>query len=160
MDSPPIPRSPDAFSDLLRSLKLQRYERKAAIKSNRPDRQALSMEERDEILAKTAGRCHICGGAIDGKWEADHVFAHAGGGIHRADNYLPAHRRCNNYRWDYSAQEFQHILKLGVWLRTEIEKKSAVGREAAKGFLAHEVRRVKRCAPEETRVDGGEGCDT
>ena len=28
------------------------------------------------------------------------------------DNYLPAHATCNNYRWDYTAAEFQEILKL------------------------------------------------
>ena len=75
----------DTFSDLLRSLKFARYEREAALKVDRHSRQALSRKERGEILAKTAGRCHICGGAIEGKWEADHVFAHAGGGAHRAD---------------------------------------------------------------------------
>jgi hypothetical protein len=81
---------------------------------------------------------------IDGAWQADHVLAHSGGGEHRADNYLPAHVLCNNYRWDYSAEEFQHILKLGVWLRTQIELAKPVGRLAAKHFVAHEKKRHGR----------------
>jgi len=61
------------------------------------------------VFKKTSGRCHICGGSIDGKWQADHVFSHSVGGAHTANNYLPAHALCNNYRWDHSADEFQAI---------------------------------------------------
>jgi hypothetical protein len=97
---------------------------KRHFKATKRTRQMLSAAERRQILAKTAGRCHICGGAIEGAWHADHVLAHSGGGGHIADNYLPAHALCNNYRWDYSSEEFQYILKLGVWIRTQIERKS------------------------------------
>ncbi|MDZ7654258.1 MAG: HNH endonuclease signature motif containing protein [Burkholderiaceae bacterium] len=70
------------------------------------------------MLAKTAGRCHVCGGPIEGlNWHADHVLAHSGGGAHSVDNYLAAHPICNNYRWDYLDEEFREILRLGVWLR-------------------------------------------
>jgi hypothetical protein len=75
---------------------------------------------------------------------ADHVLAHSGGGEHDVDNYLSAHALCNNYRWDYSADEFQYILKLGVWLRTQIELAKPVGRLAAKHFVAHEKKRQGR----------------
>jgi hypothetical protein len=57
---------------------------------------------------------------------------------------LPAHFLCNNYRWDYSAEEFQQILKLGVWIRTQIERESTVGRLAARYFLVHETARQRR----------------
>lgn len=147
MRGPQIPSSIESFARLLRSLKLARYQRKDADKKNRPNRKPLSTKERDAIFAKTAGRCHVCGGVIDGKWDADHVLAHAGGGTHSVDNYLPAHCLCNNYRWDYSAEESQHILKLGVWLRTQIENESAIGRSAAGAFLAYEARRVNRSTP-------------
>ncbi|MGE5096240.1 MAG: HNH endonuclease [Betaproteobacteria bacterium] len=96
------------------------------------------------MLEKTKARCHICGGPIEGQWQADHVFSHSAGGPHAADNYLPAHALCNNYRWDYSAEEFQMILKLGVWLRTQIEHKSALGMQVADRFLAHEASRIRR----------------
>lgn len=100
---------------------------------------------RPSILAKTDGRCHVCGGEIaSGKWEADHVLAHSGGGQHGPDNFLPAHRLCNNYRWDYLPQEFQVILKLGVWARTQLEDYTRVGRAIAPAFVAHEQHRATR----------------
>jgi 5-methylcytosine-specific restriction endonuclease McrA len=106
-----------------------------------------SAAERSAILTKTGGRCHICGGTIQGVWQADHVFPHSGGGGHAADNYLPAHALCNNYRWDYTSEEFQHILKLGVWLRTQIERRTAFGRAAAAAFLAYEhIRQGRRAS--------------
>jgi 5-methylcytosine-specific restriction endonuclease McrA len=136
--------SPDAFADFLHDLRLVRRRRKEELRATVSPRQLLSPAEREEVYRKTSGRCHICGGAIDGKWQADHVFSHSAGGAHAADNYLPAHALCNNYRWDYSAEEFQIILKLGVWLRTEIEHKSALGLSVAARFLAHEKSRVAR----------------
>ena len=108
---------------------------------------AASASERAHVLEKTAGRCHICGGLISGStWHADHVLAHSTGGAHRADNYLPAHALCNNYRWDYSAEEFQHILKIGVWTRTQIERRTRFGRDAAAAFLAYDRTRQARRA--------------
>ena len=116
--------------------------------SVRQRRGSLTAGERREVLAKTAGRCPICGGEIEGKaWQADHVMAHSAGGIHGIDNYLPAHSLCNNYRWDYLPEEFQTILKLGVWARTQIERETTVGKAIARGFSGHEIRRVKRRRP-------------
>jgi hypothetical protein len=77
------------------------------------------------------------------------AIAYGGGGGHAADNYLPAHALCNNYRWDYGADEFQQILKLGVWLRTQIERKTPLGLLAAKSFLAHETVREGRRKPQQ-----------
>jgi hypothetical protein len=134
----------DEFADLLGSLHAARKQRQEKFRAAKPTRQILSAAERREILAKTAGRCHICGGAIEGAWQADHVLAHSGGGSHIADNYLPAHALCNNYRWDYSSEEFQHILKLGVWIRTQIERKSSIGRTVATAYLAYDAGRARR----------------
>lgn len=106
---------------------------------------ALTAAEREKVLAKTSGRCHICGGTVEGeKWQADHVTAHSAGGTHTIDNYLPAHTTCNNYRWDYLPDEFQYILKLGVWARTQVERGTPVGSDIASAFEAHETRRNKR----------------
>jgi hypothetical protein len=133
------------FSTHLGKLRCDREKHKEATRSNRPARQSLSPSERDHILAKTAKHCHICGELISGSaWNADHVVAHSAGGTHNVDNYLPAHPLCNNYRWDYSAVEFQLILKLGVWTRTQIERRTAFGREAAAAFLSHERTRLAR----------------
>lgn len=108
-------------------------------------RTSLTAAERSLIFAKTSGRCHICGGNMeDRRWQADHVIAHSAGGTHRVDNYLPAHATCNNYRWDYLPEEFQLILKLGVWARTQIERDTTVGKNVATAFSASETRRNKR----------------
>jgi hypothetical protein len=72
------------------------------------------------------------------------VLAHSGGGQHSEDNYLPAHALCNNYRWHYTAEEFQQILKLGVWARTQIQRLTRVGRYVAEEFLKYEKRRAAR----------------
>ena len=104
----------------------------------------LNARDRAVILAKTDGRCHICGGTIEGAWQADHVLAHSGGGGCHRDNYLAAHALCNNYRWDYLPEEFQIILKVGVWARTQIERGTSVGREILERFVAYEARRVSR----------------
>ena len=105
----------------------------------------LKRADRSIVLAKTGGRCHICGGIIDGgAWQADHVLAHATGGKHSVDNYLPAHSLCNNYRWHYDAEEFQWILKLGVWMRTQIENETAIGRNVGERFREHDRRRAGR----------------
>lgn len=140
-----IAATSEAFAEYLHELRLTRRRRKAELRGTIAPRQPLSLAERKEVLRKTAGRCHICGGAIDGKkWHADHVFSHSAGGAHAADNYLPAHALCNNYRWDYTADEFQQVLKLGVWIRLQIEHKTPLGLQAAARYLAHDIRRTAR----------------
>jgi len=59
----------------------------------------------------------ICGGQIDGDWNAEHV------------------------------REFQLILKLGVWLRSQIEKQTTVGRAAVGPFVRYEPAREQRRRP-------------
>ncbi len=135
--------STDKFIARLKALRSDRR-RKKLDRRNKGRRRSLTDAQRREILQKTDGHCHICGGRIEGKWEADHVFSHALGGEHHVDNFLPAHRTCNNYRWFYGKEEFQWILKLGVWLRTKIEQDSPIGREAAGSFLAKDRKRHER----------------
>ena len=138
-------QSEEEFVERLRSLKKRRHDRKMELRCRSP-RESLSSIEREKIIAKTGHCCHVCGGEIEGdNWEADHVFSHALGGQHSADNYLPAHALCNGYRWSYLSEEFQWILKLGVWLRTQVEKQTEVGIGAAKAFRAHENARASRC---------------
>jgi hypothetical protein len=96
------------------------------------------------VLAKTAGRCHLCGGEILDQWTADHVLAHAGGGQHLVDNYLPAHELCNGYRWAYSAEEFQWILKIGVWARRQMETNSEFGEAMLRDFFEYDRKRHAR----------------
>jgi hypothetical protein len=137
----------DQFAELLRSLRVARQKCKDRYRNSKQRRRSLSALQRAQIFQKTAGKCHICGGTIEGAWQADHVLAHSGGGTHVSNNYLPAHPLCNNYRWDYSSEEFQLILKLGVWIRTQIERKSAIGRAAATAYLAYDAARARRRRP-------------
>lgn len=133
------------FAAELRHLRSKRDARVRTTKLAERKRSSLTRAERAQVLAKAGGRCHICGGLISGgEWEADHVFAHSSGGAHSVDNYLPAHSLCNNYRWHYGTDEFQWILKLGVWLRTQIERQSRIGKTAGEQFVAHDRRRAKR----------------
>src|SRR6266704_6152068 len=131
------------FAAHLRSLQRTRRDRKLELREQ-VVRKSLSRTEREQIFVKTAGRCHICGGLIDGEWEADHVFSHSLGGQHEVGNYLPAHPICNNYRWFYGTEEFQWILKLGVWLRTQIETGENSALRLAERFVQHEARRDSR----------------
>jgi len=103
--------------------------------------------DREAIAAKTGGRCHICGGLLDPTWEADHVLAVSSGGASRVDNFLAAHSLCNNYRWNYGAEEFQWVLKIGVWARLVIEGDTPLGRTMAAQFSAYEHRRTLRRRP-------------
>jgi len=145
MNHDTIPRTPSKLARRLYRFRQERRGRKKELqKLGKSGRARLSRSDRDQILRKTGRRCHICGGKIRGAWQADHVLAHSVGGKNDVDNYLPAHKLCNNYRWDYSADEFQYILKIGVWARTQIERQSGIGVEVARGFLVHERARVAR----------------
>jgi 5-methylcytosine-specific restriction endonuclease McrA len=139
-----VPETPKKLAEYPRDLRTEREQRKANEMAFGKKRRSLTSEERDQVYRKTDGRCHICGGEIEGQWEADHVLAHSGGGGHDIDNYLPAHRICNNYRWDYLPVELEEILRLGVWVRTQIERESKVGKMAAEQFIKHEQGRIRR----------------
>lgn len=126
-------------------LRAQRRQRKLANRSANRPRTSLTKSERAEVLAKTGGHCHICGGDIGTeRWQADHVLAYSGGGSHRLENYLPAHAVCNNYRWDYLPEEFQLVMKLGIFVKTQIERGTVLGRAVGLAFTAYERRRMGR----------------
>ena len=137
-------QSTNRFANRLKLLREQRRHGKMAGSTRR--RQALTKEQRNLILSKTGGRCHICGGKIKNgeKWQADHVLAHAHGGEHSIDNYLAAHSICNHCRWHYGSEEFQWIMKLGVWIRTLIESGDNLAMTLAERFIKHERHRITR----------------
>ena len=109
-------------------------------------RKSLTPSELKDILSKTGRRCHVCGGRIKRSepWQADHILAHTHGGKQSIENYLPAHSICNNYRRHFGAEEFQWILKLGVWTRTLIETRKGLGIDLAEKFIEHERKRISR----------------
>ena len=139
-----VPDTPEKYAGYLRWLRGERRKEKKKAKRKSTKRHSLTAAQRKRVLSKTGARCHICGGKIKDRWQADHVFPHSVGGGNHADNYLAAHVLCNNYRWDYVVEEFQQILKLGVWVRTQIEKQTGVGRQMALGFTKYERRRRRR----------------
>ena len=140
-----VPENSLIFSEYLYDLFQKRVEGKNYHRKNRANRKSLSKTERLKVLNKTDGKCHICGGDVEQeKWQADHVLAYSGGGNHGVENYLPAHGLCNHYRWDYLPEEFHEILRLGVWLRTQIQNETKVGFDAADKFLKYEHQRISR----------------
>ena len=134
-----IPETAKTYAEYLQTLQGYRV-----APEKKQDRKPLTKPERSQILLKTDCRCHICGGAIEDKWEADHVLPHSAGGEHSVDNFLPSHSVCNNYRWFYSPEEFQEIMRLGVWIRTQIAKETRLGEQVADKFITHEKSRIKR----------------
>lgn len=59
-----VPASPAKLADRLRALRRKRKDAKVAQKSTGTKRQSLSKSERQEVLEKTDGRCHICGDKV------------------------------------------------------------------------------------------------
>lgn len=134
----PIPHSPDELAEHLKSLHEKRKEELK--KLPRPRRRlSLTRDERDSVIAKTAERCHLCGGEVArDKFVADHVRPHAAGGEHALGNYLAAHGLCNGCRWFYSPEEFQWILRMGMWARKQMEDRTRFGDEMLARFVPHE----------------------
>jgi len=135
--------TPEAFVAHLRQLRFARLISKTT--AEKPLRRHLSATERQEILEKTGGLCHLCGGKIDGAWTANHVRPYAYEANDSIDNYLPCHAACNRARWFYGDSEFRWILKLGVFFRTQLEEKgNEHAIELARAFLEQEAKNVSR----------------
>jgi hypothetical protein len=138
---------PDNIDGLVKRLSRLRKERKER-KQHTPHARRLSLttDERSIVRAKTDSRCHLCGGGIAAgeRFAADHVLAHAVGGEDKIENYLAAHRLCNGTRWFYSPEEFQWILRMGMWARNQIEKETLIGRDMVEAFLRYEKAIRKR----------------
>ena len=134
-------QSPKKLTNRIKYLHNKRKEGK----KQSPRGSSLTLKQRLEILKKTNAKCHVCGIHLSkNNFQADHVVSHISGGSNKIDNFLPSCFICNNYRWHYLPEELQLILKLGVWVRTKIEKDNRLGKEVAVGFVKHENRKRKR----------------
>jgi hypothetical protein len=103
-------------------------------------RRALTKKQRSVILAKTDGRCHVCGIELEAKnFHADHIKSHISGGQHSENNYLPSCGTCNNLRWHYSSEEIQVIMKLGRWLKSKIVNDEEEGLLLTKEFIKYDM---------------------
>ena len=139
------PADAESYAVFLAELQEQGAEEKAINKQKDRKRISLSPQDRLVVLQKTGSRCHICGGLIEGNdWVADHIAPHSKGGENSVDNFLPAHQTCNHYKWDFTPEEIQEILKLGVFMRTQIVKRTKIGMNVAAKFVKHEQRRIER----------------
>ncbi len=122
---------------------LKKIRRKASVKGRK--RSSLTQAQRENILAKTNCRCHVCG--IDlalHEFQADHVKTHSSGGEHSENNYLPSCPTCNKYRWHFASEELQIILKLGVWAKGKLLDDSELGLQIANEFVKHDMDVRKR----------------
>lgn len=51
--------------------------------------------ERAIVYDRDAGRCHLCGKKVRGKWHLDHIVPLSQGGEHSYRNVAVAHPKCN-----------------------------------------------------------------
>lgn len=137
----PVVKTAPAFTRRIELLRSRRKAKKKKAKRN----YSLSVASKKIILKKTGHTCHICGCRVTLRnFQADHVKAHSSSVNNKIDNFLPACTLCNNYRWFYEPEEMKWILKLGVWLKTKIEKETPVGMLAAELFITHDKKRRTR----------------
>jgi 5-methylcytosine-specific restriction endonuclease McrA len=142
-----LPIFPETLVRLAAKLRSYRKRRRARVFSDKPKlkRRALSKVERTIVLKKTKGRCHLCGGLIgNAPWDANHIFPLALGGKQGLENYLPTHRSCNGTKWHLRPKEMVFVLKLGAWLRSEIERGTLLGKAAGEAYCKTERRRAGR----------------
>ena len=100
----------------------------------RPDRSlavgqrgSLSAAARSSIFRKTGGTCHVCGGRVGKRWQADHVVPHRLGGRADLENYLPICKECNRLRWFHTPEVIRLIMRLGVYAKLEIRRETDLG---------------------------------
>jgi len=90
-------------------------------------RARLSRADRNYIFQKTGGKCHVCGGSLGVRWQADHVIPHILGGQATLDNYLPICKECNRLRWFHSPDVIRLIMRLGIYAKNEIRNQTGLG---------------------------------
>lgn len=124
-------------------INLRQHRRKNKAKDAK--RSALTKKQRQAVLAKTDGRCHVCGIELElNNFHADHVKSHITGGVHAENNYLPSCSTCNNLRWHYSPEEIQIIMKLGRWLKTKMLGDTDESLSLANQFVKHDMQLRKK----------------
>jgi 5-methylcytosine-specific restriction endonuclease McrA len=161
-----LPQSDDELTKRLKELHGKRRTEQARRKLEEKEqerRRRLTADERKQVFDKTGGYCHLCGGDMNQKSDGelteeveilphfvvDHIVPFASGGKESLDNLLPAHGLCNGCRWFYSPEEFQWILRMGIWARKQMEDaKTEIGQKMREPFLTNEEevreRRKKR----------------
>jgi 5-methylcytosine-specific restriction endonuclease McrA len=92
-------------------------------------RASLTASDRAAVLKATNGTCHVCGGRVGRRWQADHVVPHKLGGESKLDNYLPICKECNRLRWSYTPEVIRLIMRLGTYAKNEIRHETELGEQ-------------------------------
>ena len=141
MNELPYIDNPEFFKREINKLKKEREKNKLSSRET----YTLTKKERYSIWDKTDGKCHVCGEDVDkDKFEADHIKPHSSGGKNNIENFLATCKTCNNYRWHYSPEEIQWILKIGIWAKTKIGQNDKLGSIIADNFVKKEIKRESR----------------
>ena len=76
--------------------------------TGRPARPRPISRRRQEVFARSEGRCHYCRGALalDGRWHVEHQMPRALGGDDATGNLVAACAPCNLAKRDRTALEF------------------------------------------------------
>jgi 5-methylcytosine-specific restriction endonuclease McrA len=68
--------------------------------------------DKQKVHAKYGGKCAYCGRKITVKeMQVDHFHAKIYGGNDDLDNLMPACRDCNNYKYNYSLEQFRRYIE-------------------------------------------------
>jgi len=103
------------------------------------------------IWDKTAGHCHFCGKKLifrsygpgskkRGKWQVEHIFPKAKGGINSIENYLPVCKICNRLRWDWTGRKIQKVFQYGTIALREARKGTSVGKGIKHLYLIKKIK--------------------
>ncbi|MEA5256855.1 HNH endonuclease signature motif containing protein [Arcicella aquatica] len=136
----PYIEKPEILSAELRRLYKYRISKKI-----KKQRKYINSDTKYEILRKSGFQCHICGEKVDeNNFQADHISPHSLSGNCSSENFIAACNFCNNYRWNYLPEEIKWILKIGVWVKTQIEFETEIGKNISNEFIEHEKIRESR----------------
>lgn len=94
------------------------------------------MKIRAKIFNKFNGQCAYCGVSVAYKMQIDHIKPKCFGGTDHPDNLNPSCRSCNNYKLNYTIEEFRAALKKLFSDEVEYLFKSAGKRRLAVQFKA------------------------
>lgn len=87
--------------------------------SSKP-RRPLTTKQKEEVLKKTGGRCHLCGSRLNDDWHVDHLKPHSHGGKCFVKNCLPICVECNGLKWSYKPEVIRLMLHFGRVAKKEI----------------------------------------
>lgn len=97
--------------------------------SNGGPRASLTAAARATVFKKTGGTCHVCGGRVGKRWQADHVVPHKLGGQTTLENCLPICKECNRLRWSHAPEVIRLIMRLGIYAKNEIRHETKLGEQ-------------------------------